>query len=187
MSIFDDLNTEYISWRTRCQEDWQTSQTFAHTFAEGFRNYIDAPRSFGPLPGGDGKPTPYVAAMKLIHGDDDTNELVEPDHPFDVIQRREDGFWSYGIRVFLEIQPRAFPKQSFGIPVDFIIDDGHCKMRITHLPDGEFDFDISTVADYTKAYDFIVSLLVNALRAKPSDQVQEKRQIGFVFPSTPAG
>jgi hypothetical protein len=50
---------------------------------------------------------------------------------------------------------------------------------------GEFDFDISNVANYAKAYKFIVSLLLDILHAKPSDQVQEKQPIGFLFPSAP--
>jgi len=121
--------------------------------------------------------------MKFIDHGDDTYELVEPEHTSDVIQRHEDGFWWYGIGIVLEIGARMFPKQNIGIPIHFMVDDNHCKMHITNLPDGEFDFDISSITNYTEAYEFIVSLLFTTLRAKPSDQILDKRRIGFVISS----
>jgi hypothetical protein len=121
--------------------------------------------------------------MKLIDHGDDTFELVEPEDLLDVIHRGEDGYWRYGISVTLESGPTTWPKQAFGIPIHFIIDDGICTMRITNRPEGEVKFATSDAASYAKAYEFIVSLLCAILSAKPSDQVKEKPQIGFVLPS----
>lgn len=186
MSIFDDLSIEYEAWRTRYIEDKQRSIWFADHFVNEFKTHIGAPGFFKEEPDDEGAPKPYVKAMKLIDDGDDTYKLREPDGFFDVIHRGQDGYWEYGIRVTLEIAPRTWPKQAFCIPIHFIIDDdGLCKMRITNLTDGEFDFDISNVANYAKAYKFIVSLLLDILHSKPSDQVQEKLPIGFLFPSAP--
>jgi hypothetical protein len=186
MSIFDDLSIEYKAWRTRYIEEERTSIMFAHRFANGFKTHIGAPDFFKEPDDEGGAPKPYVKAMKLIDRGDDTHEPLEPDGIFDVIHRGQDGYWWFAIRVALEIAPRTWPKQGFCIPIHFIIgDDGLCKMRITNQVGGEFDFDISNVANYAKAYKFIVSLLLDILHAKPSDQVQEKQPIGFLFPSAP--
>jgi hypothetical protein len=54
-------------------------------------------------------------------------------------------------------------------------------MHITRRSDGKFAFDISNAANYARSYDFIVSLLLDILDAKPSDQVEKRRQIGFIL------
>jgi len=141
MSIFDNLNSEYNAWRTRYLDDQRTSSIFAEQFAKWFEAHIGAPDSYTDLGGAERKP--YVEALKYVDLGDDTYELAKPDHPYDRIHRGPDGYWRYGIRVTLEINPRAFPKQSFAIPIHFIIEDKLCKMRITDLGEGKFDFDIS--------------------------------------------
>jgi hypothetical protein len=180
MSIFDDLSKQYDAWRARYFDDWNNSVGLARHFANGFKTHISAPDSFVTepslsQPSEKGKSKPYVKAMKLKDHGDDTFELVEPVDLLDVIHRGEDGYWRYGISVTLESCPTTWPKQAFGIPIHFIIDDGICTMRITNRPEGDFKFAISDAANY--------ALLCEILRAKPSDQVKEKPQIGFVLPS----
>jgi hypothetical protein len=140
MSVFDDLSIEYKAWRTRYIEDERGSIRFAHHFTNEFKTHIGAP-DFFKEPDDEGASKPYVKAMKLVDHGDDTYELLEPDGFFDLIHRGQDGYWWYGIRVILKLPQGRGRKQAFCIPIHFIIDDdGLCKMRITNLSDGEFDF-----------------------------------------------
>lgn len=188
MSIFDELCEEFNSWHTRYLVDERESMMFAYGFANGLKAYIGAPESYKAFslePSEKRIVKYYVSPKKLIDHGDDTYTLDDPDNMSDLISRGQDGYWQYGISITLEIASNTWPKQPFGIPINFIIDDKICKMRITREPDGEFQFNISNADNYAQAYDFIVKLLFHVLRSKPSDQVQEKHRIGFGIPTAP--
>jgi hypothetical protein len=101
-----------------------------------------------------------------------------------LIQRDEDGYWSFAICITLEVAANAFPKQSFAIPIFFIIDDGSARLRITKMHEGEFAYSLVDDRKNSAAYDFIVELLRENFKTKPADQVSTKTPIGFTYPSS---
>jgi len=181
MSIFDDLNAEFKAWRDNYFDDQRASVRFTVQFAKGLQNYILAPESFRSI-GTTQKP--YIKTAKLVDKGDGEYEAVEPDNIFDTIQRGQGGDWNFAVQVALEIASNAYPKQYFGIPIHFIIDNGFAKLKITNRPDGELTYDLNDDTKNTAAYNFVAKLLQEIFRTKPSDMAQQKSPMGFIVPSS---
>jgi hypothetical protein len=185
MSTFDVLCSEFKVWRQRYIDDHHASMNFALQFVKKLQNYIGAPDSYKQLSFSETTATnKYVEAKKIIFQDEYTYKTATPDSILDLIQRDEDGYWSFAVCITLEVAPNAFPKQSFAIPVFFIIDDGSAKLRITKMHDGEFAYSLGDDTKNSAAYDFIVELLRENFKRKPADQVSTKTPIGFTYPSS---
>lgn len=183
MSIFDDLNAEFKTWRDRYFEDERASVRFAHQFANGLKSYIGAPNVFKRDMSRDTTETaPYVKVCKLVDNGDGTYSAEDTDNFYDIIQKRGDGYWGFAISVALETGANTYQKQYFSFQIHFIIDDNVARLKITSRPDGELTYDLNDDTKNAAAYNFVVKLVRETLKTKPSDLVHKKTPMGFIVP-----
>lgn len=183
MSIFDDLNAEFKTWRDSYFEDERASVRFAHQFTNGLKSYIGAPNAFKrDMPRDTTETAPYVKVCKLIDNGDGTYNAEDTDNFYDIIQKRSDGYWGFAISVALETGANTYPKQYFSFPIHFIIDDNVARLKITSRPDGELTYDLNDDTKNAAAYNFVVKLVRETLKTKPSDLVHKKTPMGFIVP-----
>jgi hypothetical protein len=182
MTMFSDLCHEFDVWRTRYFDNQTNSIRLVHRIAEGFRQHIGAPKHFKQPSIDDPNQTekPYVQPMIAEDAGNAMVSFKEPTGTFDVITRWDDGYYYFGLGVFVEVAPNVWPKQRFCVPISFIIDDDNCTMRVTNRSEGEFHFNIGKLDGCGKMYDFIASIVFDIFRTKPSDFAEGKTTIGFV-------
>ena len=86
MSIFDDLNAEFKTWRDSYFEDQRASVRLVYQFANGLKNYIGAPDSFKKDVSSESIViAPYLKACKLIYNGDNTYNSADTDNIYDII------------------------------------------------------------------------------------------------------
>ena len=170
MSEFDKLTTAYKNWHEQHLDYEKTSTQFAYRFARGFREYVGAPEYFTSL-GGETK-TQYVEALKL----DDQKKLIPPDNLLDLLARDDDGYFEFGVRVFLEMAPKTFPKLPFGFHVRFRLMKEECEIEIAGR---KFSFKLDDDSARRPVYEVMVDVLKRELSREPWE-VTEKQQIGFL-------
>jgi hypothetical protein len=180
MTAFQDLSKEFSGWRDRYFEDQRKSLSLVNRTVEGFRKYIGAPETFTNP---SGIVQRYVVPLVAKDNGDRTVSFREPDDPFDLLARWEDGYYHFGVSVAVEVAPNVWPKQAFTIPLSFVIKDNNCKMRVTNRSDGEFQFAVDNVETCTHMFGFMVSILSAIFKTKPSDWAEKKNPIGFLPPA----
>lgn len=187
MSIFDDLNAEYKTWRDTWNDERIASARFPGQFVEGLKSYIEAPDTFEEdLGSGERKKRlPYIRALKILDRDDGTYDTEEANF-HELVTRRDDGYYGFAVSVALEIASNTWPKQYFAVPVYFFFgaDRNTAKLKIADSHDGEHNYDTTDNSKNIPAYEYVVRLIRNILRTKPSDIIDNKRPIGFAFPNT---
>ena len=93
----------------------------------------------------------------------------------------DDGFYHFGVGLYVEVAPNVWPKQCFTIPMYFIIEEKTCKMHVTSRPEGAFEFDIDATDGRMEMYDFMASIMSEIFQTKPWDFAEGKTKTGFGF------
>jgi hypothetical protein len=102
-------------WRNRHFDNQHKSLQLVGRIAEGFRRHIGAPQSFKIAENRNEKC--YVALLKATDAGNGQVRHEEVDSRFDVIQRWDDGFYHFGVGLYVEVAPNVWPKQCFHIPM----------------------------------------------------------------------
>lgn len=178
MTIYSDLCREFDVWRNRHFENHHKSLRLVGRIAEGFRRHIGAPQSFKIRESDNEKR--YIILLKATDAGNDRVQHDEVDNHFDVSQRWDDGFYHFGVGVYVEVASNVWPKQCFPIPIYFIIEQDECIVHVTNRPEGEFRFKLDEVEQCTKMYDFMVSIITPIFQTNPWDFALHKTTIGFV-------
>ncbi|MEJ0096375.1 MAG: hypothetical protein WDN46_24110 [Methylocella sp.] len=182
MSLFDDLNAAFKTWRDAYFEERRSAASFSSKFAKGLQTYIGAPDTF-PRWFQDPIQQRYVKTAALVEKQGGQYEAVEKTNPFELVQKEQDGYWSFAIQVALEVDANTYPKQYFGIPIHFIIDAEYARMRITSRSEGEFNFHLTDEAKNSVVYDFVVKLLLDIFKVNAPAKLLKKSPFGFLeFP-----
>lgn len=111
MSRFDDLTKLFDVWRHDWVNQYREHQNLPSVIARRFQEFLGCPEVFNDT---DGTRVKYVSPTEAKW--DDHSErftLVANDNSFADIHFHEDGFFYFGLRVFLEHGPTTYPKHPF--------------------------------------------------------------------------
>ncbi len=105
MSRFDELNKLFDPWR----KDWVNQ--YPSVIAKRFQEFLGCPEVFSDADPTHPQTVKYVSPTTAKR-DDRTEQftLAAYDNPFTAIRFRKDGFFYFGLRVFLEHGPSTYPK-----------------------------------------------------------------------------
>lgn len=115
MSRFDELNRLFDPWRKNWVEQYREHQLLPSVIATRFQEFLGCPEVFSDADPTHPKPVKYVSPT-IARWDDKTEQfiLTAYDNPFNEdIRFHEDGLFYFGLRVFLEHGPNAYPKHDF--------------------------------------------------------------------------
>jgi hypothetical protein len=140
--------------------------------AEAFRKHIGAPNTFKDHDGTTKHHVVLCSATDAGHGQ---VSLKETTNRFEVVTRWDDGFFHFGVGVYVEVNANTWPKQLFVVPIYFIIEENMCIMHITNRPEGEFRFLVDNLDSCGAMYDFMASILSDIFKTKPWDFAEARR------------
>jgi hypothetical protein len=173
VTIYDDLRKDYGRWCEQNRIYWLNSCVYAFEFAAAFRNYLGAPDHFRD----EGTKHPYVEACKVVADQDTDKQHFESTELYDLLTRGDDGAFTFGVTVVMEIEPNAFPKEPFGFTIGMLPRDDKCTMTIAGR---RFEIDMSDDQARHPAYQHMVTILQKWLRSKPWNVERSESNIGFV-------
>ena len=181
MSRFDELNKLFDPWRTDWVNQYRAHQVLPSVIAKRFQEFLGCPDFFS-----DADPTHPLNEKYVSPGsaqwDDKTKHfiLTAYDKPFRDIHFHEDGFFYFGLRVFLEHGPSTYPKQPFWFLFGAQFDGSQFTVRVQQS--GE-RFELGAGPDFkTDALcEHVFSLLKGELAKSPTIRdTQEPYKIGFI-------
>ena len=111
MSRFDELTPLFDAWRNNWVEQYHQHQLLAPRIAKRVQEFLGCPEDF---PSDDGTKIKYVSPTHA-KWDDETADftLVAYKNPFEDVDFRDDGYFYFGLRIYLEHGPRTYPKEAF--------------------------------------------------------------------------
>ena len=114
MTRFDDLNKLFDVWRTDWLDQYREHQFLPLRIAKRLQEFLGCPEDFSDADPTHPQTVKYVSPTEA-KWDDRTEQfsLVPYDNPFADIRFHKDGFFYFGLRVFLEHGPTTYPKQPF--------------------------------------------------------------------------
>jgi hypothetical protein len=114
MSRFDELNKLFDPWRKDWINQYREHQLLPSVVAKRFQEFLGCPEVFSDADPTHPQTVKYVSPT-TAKWDDRTEKftLAAFDNPFTDIRFHKDGFFYFGLRVFLEHGPSTYPKQDF--------------------------------------------------------------------------
>ncbi len=111
MSRFDELNKLFDPWRKDWVNQYREHQLLPSVIAKRFQEFLGCPEVFSDADPTHPQTVKYVSPTTAKR-DDRTEQftLAAYDNPFTAIRFRKDGFFYFGLRVFLEHGPSTYPK-----------------------------------------------------------------------------
>lgn len=110
MSRFDELTKLFDPWRRQWVEQAREHQLLAPRIAKQFQEYLGCPEFFTEA----GEKVPYISATRAVW--DERKQIFNLEahsERFPDLDYAEDGFFYFGLRVFLEHGPHTHPKEAF--------------------------------------------------------------------------
>ena len=182
MSKFHELNKNLIPWREQWIADSRRHQSLPRGLAEGFRNYLGAPDSFGSDgPHSISPTTKYILPTRAIWNDEKQNfNLIIHDSMFTELDFRDDGHFYFGMRIFLEIASNTYPKQDFWILLNAKFHGDFFNVKV--MP-GEKVFRVDDLIndESNKLFESLIDALKKQMSISPlRREFREKYEIVFV-------
>jgi hypothetical protein len=180
MTLFDELTKLFDPWRKTWIEQHRAHQALAFRIARHFQEYLGCPEFFAdPNPASKNQRHRYVSPTRAIWDQATKTFTLEPhDQPFGEVDFHEDGFFYFGLRVFLEHAPTTYPKEAFWFLYRGKF-DGSRFFVTEQRTRQEFDIGIDPLI-LDPLSDHLFELLKTDLSKSPMvSDFQQPRKIGF--------
>ncbi|MGJ4996382.1 hypothetical protein ACQR0Z_18305 [Bradyrhizobium sp. HKCCYLS3077] len=114
MSRFDELTKLFNPWRKTWVEQYRAHQTLPFRIAKHIQHFLGCPEYFGDPTPNSGQRHRYVSPTHATWNNEKLFFNLEAhDDVYADVEFHEDGFFYFGLRVFLEHAPRTYPKEAF--------------------------------------------------------------------------
>lgn len=175
MTIYDKLRESYHAAESVNSSYWHAAEDFIHGFAAGYGAYLGAPEEFDDL--ASRKKIPYVQICEVSKDEDEEEYKFKPRHFRRALTRQEDGFFIFGLQVFLERAPNSYPKNGLSFVIEIFPKEGvECSVRIYERV---FEVKLDDESSWKIVYDHMTCMIERWIDAKPWD-VKQRQQIGFI-------
>ena len=179
MSHFDELTTLFDVWRNDWIAKYRAHQFLPSRIARRFQEFIECPVSFEENSIGVG-PTKYVSPTRA-KWDAESEKFILSAYQsnFEDVDFHDDGYFYFGLRVYLEHGPATYPKQPFWFLFRCNQEDGKFLVFVKRS-EKLFKFDSDANGEIDAFCTHLFELLKVDLAANPL--VQAKREafsIGF--------
>jgi hypothetical protein len=179
MSIFEELRSLCAQWDKANDEYNERAMRFAVQFGNRFAKYIEAPGPF--LDPHEQKQRSYVEVLHASQDQDHNRTFEPPKNVFETLNWDDNGYWQFGLRLWIDSIAGSFPKASFIFFIRFFLGENSCEVKLE--PDGTFEVNPSDDKTWKAAHDYMLNVLRRTLEAEPWKAYEQKAPPGFVhFP-----
>jgi hypothetical protein len=115
MSRFDELTLLFDPWRKNWLEQYRRHQLLPLWVAKQFQEFLGCPEFFREAGAKDAPVVKYVSPTQAKLNEDGTEQftLIAYQNGVEDVEFQEDGYFYFGLRVYLEHGPDTYPKQPF--------------------------------------------------------------------------
>jgi hypothetical protein len=177
MSRFDELTLLFDPWRKNWWEQYCRHQRLPLWIAKRFQEFLGCPEFFHK-DGGKNDPVPYVFPTQA-KWDADTEQftLISYDNRVEDVDYRENGYFYFGLRVYLEHGPNTYPKEPFWFLFRGKQEGGNFTVREER---SKKEFKLDTGDGFDALCEHLFELLKEDLAVSPILRVSnEPYRIGF--------
>lgn len=181
MTRFDELTKLFDPWRKTWVEQSREHQLLPARIAKRFQEYLGCPESFTDLQPDSRERHRYVSPTRAKWDEEIKQFRLEAwDKDFGEVDFHEDGFFYFGLRVFLEHGPTTFPKEPFWFLFRCKFDGSRFLVTTEQKSQQEFDIGFRPL-NLDPLCDHLFELLKADLGKNPMvSELDRANKVGFL-------
>jgi hypothetical protein len=181
VSYYDELTKLFDPWRHNWVELYRQHQFLPSRLARAFQQFLGCPVAFSNDPIDKTAPeTKYVSPTRAVWDDATENfALTAHDNEFLDVDFRDDGYFYFGLRVFLEHGPTTYPKMAFWFLFRGKFVSDHFEVWVQRSG-RKFEVGVLSPGETNALFQHLFDVLKGQLAESPIGRiVQEPSRIGF--------